>query len=172
MSFKSLIATITPDNLGEYLDDILDYYDYFKIFTTPFETLYSIPPSIEQVDRIYEASIDDEDGEDQDDQTVMGDSLYNISFRFKGTNGIFYYAYAHMRINYELDVDNEFIRGTLFLSKNVELFFMTTLASINENDDLHSFLLDDGVSIAFDKAHLPLAVHMSLENYIFQISNP
>jgi hypothetical protein len=55
------------------------------------------------VDRIYDASIEDED--------ITGDSLYKVSFRFVGSNRLLYYAYAHMRTNYGYDIEEEFIRG-------------------------------------------------------------
>ena len=114
------------------------------------------------MDRIYDASIVDED--------ITGDSLYNVSFRFMGADGVLYYAYAHMRINYGYDIDEEFIRGTMFITKRVRLFFMTTMPSIEETDDLHTFLLEDGLYICFDEDHLPLAAHVSLANYALQIN--
>lgn len=162
MVFKSLIPSVTVDNVCDYLDDIIDYHDRFKIFTTPFEVLYPDPPCLEMVDRIYDANIEDEN--------ITGDSLYNVSFRFVGTDGVLYYAYAHMRINYGFDIDEEFIRGTMFITKRLTLFFMTTMPSIEETDDLHGFLLEDGKDLCFDEDHLPLAAHVSLANYALQIN--
>lgn len=162
MVFKSLVPSVTLDNVSDYLDEIIDYQDRFKIFTTPFETLYSSLLCVDTVDRIYDASIEDED--------ITGDTLYNVSFRFVGADGVLYYAYAHMRINYGYDIDEEFIRGTMFLTKKVRLFFMTTMPSIEEVDDLHGFLLEDGVDLCFDEDNLPLAAHVSLANYVLQIN--
>ncbi len=162
MVFKSLVPSVTLDNVSDYLEEIIDYQYFFKTFTTPFETLYSSPLCIETVDRIYDASIDYED--------ITGDNLYNVSFRFVGTDGDPYYAYAHMRINYGYDIDEEFIRGTMFITKKVNLFFMTTMPSIEETDDLHGFLLEDGVNLCFDRDHLPLAAHISLTEYALQIN--
>lgn len=162
MVFKSLVPSVTIDTVSDYLDDIIDYYDRFKVFATPFEVLYPEPPCLEMVDRIYDAAIEDED--------TTGDSLYNISFRFMGADGVLYYAYAHMRINYGYDIDEEFIRGTIFITKRVRIFFMTTMPSIEETDDLYAFLLEDGLDLLFDEDHLPLAAHVSLANYALQIN--
>lgn len=159
MIFKSLVPSVTLDNVSDYLSDIIDYYDKFKVFTTPFETtLYAEPPYLESVDRIYDAYIEDED--------ITGDSLYNVSFRFVGVDGVLYYAYAHMRINYGYDIE-EFIRGTMFVTKRVRLFFMTTMPSIEETDDLHGFLLEDGIDLCFDEPLAALA-----NSYALQINTP
>jgi len=162
MVFKSLVPSVTSDNMSDYLSDIIDYHDEFKVFATPFETLYPEPPCLDMVDRIYDASIEDED--------ITGDSLYDVSFRFVGSNGLLYYAYAHMRINYGYDIEEEFIRGTMFITKSIRLFFMTTMPSIEETDDLHGFLLEDGLDLCFDEDHLSLAAHVSLANYALQIN--
>jgi hypothetical protein len=148
--------------LSDYLSDIIDYHDQFKVFTTPFETLYPESPCLDMVDRIYDAAIEDED--------ITGDSLYNVSFRFVGNNGVLYYAYAHMRINYGYDIEEEFIRGTMFITKSIRLFFMTTIPSIEETDYLHGFLLEDGLDLCFDEDHLSLAAQVSLANYALQIN--
>jgi len=159
MVFKSLVLSVTLDNVSDYLSDIIDYYDQFKVFTTPFETLYAQPPDLERVDRIYDAYIEGDD---------TGDSLYNVSFRFVGVDDVLYYAYAHMRINYNYDIEEEFIRGTMFVTNMVRLFFMTTMPSIEETDDLHGFLLEDGIDLCFDED--PLGV---LANYYaLQINTP
>lgn len=162
MVFKSLVPSVTLENLSEYLSDIIDYHDRFKVFATPFEDLYVEAPDIEMVDRIYDAEIEDEDG--------TGDSLYNVSFRFVGADGLLYYAYAHLRINYGYYIEEEFIRGTMFVTKRPRLFFMTTAISIEETDDLHRFLLEDGLNLCFDEHNLPVAAHVALENYVFQVN--
>lgn len=164
MFFKSLIPSVTLDNISDYLSEIIDYYDQFKVFATPFETLYAEPPDLESVDRIYDASIEDED--------ITGDSLYNVSFRFVGVDGVLYFAYAHMRINYGYDIEEEFIRGTMFVTKRVRLFFMATMPSVEETDALHGFLLEDGIDLCFDEDHLPVAAHVALANYALQIYTP
>lgn len=164
MVFKSLIQTITSDNVSEYLEDIFDYYDSFKVFGTPFEPVYQSAPLLCDVDRIYDASIEEED--------FTCDSLYNVSFRFLGVDMIKYYAYAHMRINYGYDIDEEFIRGTMFVTRAPKLFFMTTMPSIEQTDDLYTFLLEDGLDLCFDEDHLPLMAQVSLANYMIQIEMP
>lgn len=161
MVFKTLIPSVTLDNISEFLEDILDYQNRFKKFATPFEDLYQHPLCIDNVDRIYDASIEDED--------VTYDTLYNISFRFIGIDGVEYYTYAHMRINYGYDIDEEFIRGTMFITKRVRLFFMTTMPSIQETDEIHGFLLEDGIDLCFDEQHLPTVAHISRVNYALQI---
>lgn len=163
MVFKSLIPSVTAANLSDYLEDIIEYYDQFKVFATPFETLYPAPPCLDLVDRVYNAHIEDED--------ITGDSVYNVSFRFMGSNGLQHYAYAHMRINYGYDIEEEFIRGTMFVTTKARLFFMTTIWSIEETDELHSFLLQDGLNISFNQHQLPLAAHVSLANYALQINS-
>lgn len=166
MVFKSLVPSVTLDNVSDYLELIIDYYDQFKVFATPFETLYPGPPVLDHVDRIYDASIEDED--------ITGDSLYNISFRFIGVNGVMYWAYAHMRINYGSkdpgSVEEEFIRGVMFMTKSPTIFFMTTMPSIDQTDDLYSFLLEDGLDLCFDEDHLPLEAQVSIANYALQIN--
>ena len=127
MIFKSLVPSVTLDNLYEYLDDIIDYYDQFKVFTSPFELMYPDPPVLNRVDRIYDATI-------EDDETT-GDSLYNVSFRFIDANGVMYWAYAHMRINYGFNIDVEFYRGTMFVTKDPKIFFMTTMPSIDQTEE-------------------------------------
>jgi hypothetical protein len=164
MVFKSLVHSVTSDNVSEYLDDIIDYHDSFKVFGTPFEIMYSGPPCLEDVDRIYDACIEEED--------FTGDSLYNVSFRFLGVDGIMYYAYAHMRINYGYDIEEEFIRGSMFVTKSPELFFMTTIPSIEQTDDLYAFLLEDGLDLCFNEDQLPLMAQVSLANYALQIEMP
>jgi len=160
MVFKSLVPAVTLDTLSDYLSDILDYYDSFKVFATPDETTYSYPIFLNDVDRIYDACIEDEDG--------TNDSLYNVSFRFTRLDQTMY-AYAHMRINYEYDIEEEFIRGTMFVTKYPELFFMTTMPSIEQTDDLYTFLLEDGLDLCFDEAQALSIAQRSLENYAFQI---
>jgi hypothetical protein len=162
MIFKSFIPSITLDNVSDYLDDIIDYHYQFKVFATPFEDLYPNPPCLQTVDRIYNATIEDED--------ITGDTLYNVSFRFIGNDGVLYYAYAHMRINYGYDIENEFIRGTMFVTKKVRIFFMTTVSSIEQTDDLHNFLIQDGLNLCFDENNLPLEAHVALANYTLQIN--
>ena len=164
MVFKSLVPSVTPDNVSDYLSELLEYHNQFKVFATPFETLYTEPPDLEMVDRIYDAAIEDED--------ITGDSLYNVSFRFVGVDGVLYYAYAHMRINYGYAIEEEFIRGTMFITKQVTLFFMTTMPSIEDTDDLHGFLLEDGIDLCFDENNLPLTALVALANYSLQIFTP
>ncbi|UUT40555.1 hypothetical protein [carnivorous sponge associated iridovirus] len=164
MIFKSLVPSVTLDNLYEYLDDIIDYYDQFKVFTSPFELMYPDPPVLNRVDRIYDATI-------EDDETT-GDSLYNVSFRFIDANGVMYWAYAHMRINYGFNIDVEFYRGTMFVTKDPKIFFMTTMPSIDQTDDLYAFLLEDGLDICFDEDNLPMIAKVSIVNYIHQIRTP
>jgi len=162
MFFKSLVPFVRINDVSSCLSEIIDYYDQFKVFTTPFEVLYLDSLCLNMVDRIYYASIEAEDN--------TGDSLYNVSFRFVGTDRVLFYAYAHMRINYNYDIDEEFIRGTMFLTKNVNLFFMTTMPSIEEVDDLYGFLLEDGIDLRFDENNLPDTAYVSLANYALQIN--
>jgi hypothetical protein len=159
MLFKSLVPSVTLNNLSEYLEDILDYQSLFKTFTTPFEEVYSGIIHLDDVDRIYSADISDDDDD-------TGDSLYNVSFRFIGGDKRVYYAYAHMRINYGFDIDDEFIRGTMFMTKQPLIFFMTTVSSIDETDSLYAFLLDDGIDICFDEDE---TVQMLHSYYMLQI---
>lgn len=140
--FKSFVPTVTADNLDEYLEDILDYRSHFTIFSLPFENVYSGPILLSDVNRIYEAIITQELGTE--------DTLYNVSFRFT-TDDVNYYAYAHMRINYGYDIEEEFIRGTMFITPEPLFYFMTTISSLNETDDLHSFLNEDGLYINFEE---------------------
>jgi hypothetical protein len=60
----------------------------------------------------------------------------------------------------------------MFIIKSIRLFFMTTMPSIEETDDLHCFLLEDGLDLCFDEDHLSLAAHVSLANYALQINTP
>jgi hypothetical protein len=161
MVFKSLIHSITSDNVSEYLEDIFDYYDSFKVFSTPHESLYPFCPELNDVDRIYDACIDMEDEDNN--------SLYNVSFRFIGIDGINYYTYAHMRINYDNDIDNEFIRGTMFITKLPDHFFMTTMPSIEQTDELYTFLLEDNIDLIFNEDQLSPNVQLSKDNYALQI---
>jgi hypothetical protein len=164
MVFKSLITSVTQGNLSDYFEDIIDYQDRFKIFTTPFETTYMEPLDIDTVDRIYDAVMEEEE--------FTGDNLCNVAFRFLGVNGSLYYAYSHTRINYGYDIEDEFIRGTLFITKSARLFFMTTLPSIEENDDLHVFLLEDGLNLCFTENHLPSMAQACIIHYLYQINMP
>ena len=160
MVFKSLTPAVSLNNSWEYLNDIIDYHYNFKVFTTPFEDLYVEAPDLEMVDRVYAADIEDED--------LTGDSLYNVSFRFLGADGVLYYAYAHLRINYGYCIENEFLRGTFFVSRFPRLFFMSTENSIEETDELHRFLLEDEINLCFDRDSLPSAGIVALANYNLQ----
>ena len=162
MIFKSLIPSITLDNVPDYLTDVLDYQNEFKVFATPFENTYPCVIDLNSVDRIYDACIEGEDS--------TGDTLYNVSFRFMGVNGYNYYAYAHMRMNYDFANNfDEFIRGTLFITKLPKLFFTTTVTSIEQHDDIHSFLLDDGINLCFDELNLSTQAQICRNYYTIQI---
>ena len=185
-SFRSSVPSVTLYNLSEYLEPILQYHDQFKVFATPFEDPYVEVPDIEMVDRIYDAAIEDEDIEDEDiedediededsiedeDEQIGGDSLYNVSFRFVGADGVQYYAYAHLRINYGYCIEDEFLRGPMFVTKFPSLFFMCTMPSIEETDDLHDFLREDGINLCFDQQNLPAAARAAIGHYMYQINS-
>jgi len=150
--FKSLVDTVTADNLADYLEDILDYRGHFTLFSLPFENVYTGPIVLSDINRIYEAVIEEDDTED---------TLYNVSFRFT-IDDINYYAYAHMRINYGYAIEDEFIRGTMFITTEPLYYFMTTVSSLTETDALHSFLNEDGLHIVFSENN---AVSQLLCNY-------
>jgi hypothetical protein len=143
----------------ETINKILVYFDQFKIFTTPSENPFDYGDfafDFENVTRVYDASI-------MHEQT---DILFNISFRIDSTRTSFY-AYAHMRIN-----GNELVRGTMFVTNKPEIFFMTTLPSIEETDDIYSFLKEDGLELCFDDSSIPKAAKRSRKNYDIQINTP
>jgi hypothetical protein len=142
---------------NETIDKILVYLDQFKIFTTPSEKPFDYGDfDFENVTRVYDASI-------MHEQT---DILFNISFRIDSMRTSFY-AYAHMRIN-----GDELVRGTMFVTNKPKIFFMTTLPSIEETDDIYSFLKEDGLELCFDDSSIPNSAKISRKNYAIQINTP
>jgi hypothetical protein len=164
MNSKMIIKYLDERQISsaiETIANILEYFDQFKIFTTPSEKPFDYGDfDFENVTRVYDASI-------MHEQT---DILYNISFRIdststSGSTRTSFYAYAHMRIN-----GNELVRGTLFVTNNPKIFFMTTLPSIEETDDIYSFLKEDGLELCFDDSSIPTAAKISRKNYDIQIN--
>ncbi len=156
MNFKSIPVI----NLSDY-EDVFDYFPNFKTFATPCECIYMEDIKMESVSRVYDACIEEED--------ETGDTLYNLSFSFTNHSNANYYAYAHMRIDYGADIAAEFIRGTLFITKHPKLFFMTTLPSIEQTDDIYQFLLEDNINLCFDEEHLPPTARICNIHYATQI---
>ena len=139
--------------------NVLVYFDQFKIFTTPSEKQFVSHFNFEDVERVYDASIVDE----------QNDILFNISFRFNSAYmNARIYAYAHMRI----DENNKLVRGTLFVTMKPKIFFMTTLPSIEQTDSIYNFLKEDGLDLCFDDTTIPKSARISRRNYTLQINTP